>query len=494
MRLIKLSSKDETTADFTGYFNNLLVKKNSKVALKNLMIIPKDGIVIDDTNNNCRVYYNDNDSTYTTVTLTNGEYANRDELLIEVNRAFNQSMELSGVNSENELPNDAGCNGLEFNISSTDTEKTKLSWVRVNPSIWDKITLENVVTQPDGSFKKIAAVGNQNVFDSAILSNNFFITSSGFFTCKVTSKIGDGTKSWIVGLSQKNTKQVLYDTPYYDYWISCQNGTISIRTNSATFDFVDILNDDEEGTVFIYQSNGKIRYGYLREEALVETFYYNNSMANNIPFNKYFINVSIGNSDVVIKEGAIMYSGFTQYNMEKSIIENVEGQNVVLDSNNYENLTTALSDYKPNTNSRTTFKFLSNLNKILGFSDSLLRPNTSSGFVISKNKMIQDYILPSQGLTVICDSLFLNSFSSLRGNRQNILSFIPNYELVNYQNQHYIMYEDNELHWLDMDNNFDYDLSQLKIRILNGDEESKPLDILTGGVQLTLLIKSEDEK
>ena len=237
MRLIRLSTNQES-----GYFKNLinediLIKPQSKVALLNCSIsFKEENIVIDDDNNELEFQLTDDPTYKATVSLINGIYKTQDFL-----KMFNHVMNISFPFTGSNIGSLWDCN-IRFDKMNISLLRSLFSMPSI-PTINMINTDVNILGTTDNWFRN---GGTADTFDAFFFSNDSFINSCGTLAFKVKTK-----GEFFIGLSKEkiNPTSIISESTYNYGIYGFNNGTSyvlgTIYNGVQTLSII-VLEDDHQ--------------------------------------------------------------------------------------------------------------------------------------------------------------------------------------------------------------------------------------------------------
>lgn len=513
MRLLKLRSEDgENKSIMNSNFENMNIKANSQIALKNFCIYTEDDIIIDDTNNSCQFQVTKKGSNkgstvlddYFEIELNNGTY-NYYQFLEECDRAFNQSVEYNNGN--------VYINGFQFYVHDEEqpdpsttkfSYKIKIRFASAVPEIYTDYSLSGLTVDNNNMIIKSST---NNSWDGFLYGNKPISKSSGIYSFEYLQTLD---VEWIAGFTSGENKDGSILTPdKFSYYVRCKSDNklyVSFNDENGEQYLCDVQEADNIGSNYNYVqliiSEGSINVKHYHNGTLGAEL----EMDNKIIFENYYFEISIYTPDEEDKYFRVFTgNGLTSQSLRwtpnafykvNPLTNKVEANYDAI----YDDLLgTGIGKYR-------YLYFNSNLNNAMGF----LHKNQIYSY-LGMNGVFDGEtnvsILYPDSLTFLIDNMNLNSYSSITGTRYNILAHITNFNTVRKAVKIANTDENDDseadfscLSWegipifIDINNNIDMDVSNLRIRVVYGDEtKNKMLDICDNGFSATLIIKEKQE-
>jgi hypothetical protein len=487
VKLIKLSSNTliDNKARFTTYFNeDIHLKENSKIALRNLQLSPENvDIVTAGQGMKVSLWDNlDGSKNYKTILIPAGEYITDYGLAYEVYQALNSAFVLT----DTKLIRTGIYNRIMWNVQFDDNNKMNIDYKQIEDLYNTSLTTNENISYDDGTLV-YSKTDNFGTYD--------YLSTGSLPVCLCT-----GTLKFIISGSDLG---------------GCLIGVVKeiISTAAVTIDdfyFAVYTADDGLGASYVVKKSGEPA---LDTGVLVQL---NDVMEIRIQLGKFLLYVNGVNINNVNKSieytltneddhEAIQqyYPYFGLKNQNSQMKDITWTQNPFFSTN--ENGTffspvdplliqSSVNDAVP---SNVTIDFLNEFNYNLGFSKSFYQNNAVSGTFSAENSTTE-LRLPD-GLYVVIDNLRLNSYDynvvDNIGRRKNIVANLLRYDFTTKYN--IILYETDAPTYIDVDNKFPMTLNSLTISIYDQDNNllsvGAPDDYLTTSesktpIKLTLLI------
>ena len=506
MKLLRLRS-NENELIYNGLINdNLILNKNSKIALQSVSW-EKDTKVITITPDNSQITLNisgaQTASTDLVATLTEGlsynAKNNLDELLTDIKRAL--------INSFNiDVPK---CVGLQVEITERSNNTVRINFdqskiidffVELNTKNNNSVNV-NVDERAGNIYFKS---NNSHTFDAAIYRNTYGMIDPdegcGIFRCQINKLDGAGHTGFYIGLSTINP-----DTMGGDFNFAINKLAFGIEARNSTVDYKIIRRNDATGAILLTDSNE-----------------FPNSFADNDDDND-FLEISCNRGKI---EGAIYrHNGVTfvrnvlfseDYTLRQSglypIIAFAEPNTGGGAGNNVEIKKVRFTDIFRKDDIQTELNDINieHLNipvpsQDLQFCDFTLTLNEELANFLGMRivETIKDVELVanfrginpveffdnSETYLVLSETLALDSYdySDRKQKRRNILQVINN---IREKSERDVLYNTNNPIFIDINNADRITLNNLRLRILDSDES---IVNINGISEMTLLIKDEDE-
>ena len=477
MKLIRLTTESNQSY-FEAIFNSdLVIKPFSKIALSSFTTQLNNLNMIIDNQNNEISYTIDGNDNIKTLTLPNGVYtsATINQFWIDTTRIFNASME----NTVNQINRQWFC-GIEGGRVSFQL----LTGTRVAPQ---SVTSSNLYVTKNLENAGAGQGKMKNADASGGIGNNAYLyikspNNKGVSSLRATFFQEDSpTESgFVLGYTANNPNASTVDIDPADYLYGIRY--TQFTTPSVPYKF--IVNGVEDNAVGVYPEEGDIlsidtynnqiflrvyRGNRNEVETLFDGFY--NHQTNLFPL---LLFVGIG---TIIN--AIQFTSDPYYN-----INNTHGGEVILYDNG--------SLIKIPTKRTPTNCFLqfnsADLATILGYNktrypDINFAFEAEPNFIADKSFSLRDY---SESFIIELLNIKLQSMDSLSQGQRNFLYVIPQLSPI----KEHVVYQVPQLIFLDINNNFEINLREIKARVLT--------DTLNkvncyGLSQIVLIIKDKDE-
>lgn len=494
MKLIRLSTTNNDGV-FDNEFNaNINIKENSKIALTNISLEARQNEIIIDGSNDTIYHQYQSSLGVVPIKLTHGTYTsgNYSELLDEIQQQLNLSVKAVSIQI-----------GMQWEVSVSDlTKKVHLelkkseannplnSWVRKNVTV-----IANGKNYSYRSSDDSTTTNNNQMY-----LNTSFCKGGGIFQSRIKNLIYDGVagtddkkNGFYFGLTNKKPSDI--------GTVAIQNLEYGIRASTVTGKYNVVV--------------GGIEYNFNDNPEICNDVSVFKVDTGNPDNNNDVVEVSLNAGIIEIKvhqennENLIVYSKELPqelYNVDlfpciifRGGLDNVILSKIKYTKNPYVYSTgevvedVSASGFQPPGQKSTIpnmylqFGAIS-LATFLGFDnlrvpviDFVKGPNyTYSG----NNQFVITDVADSFILELL--NINLESYDSLSKQRRNILSVIPKTELLNGQ----VIYEANNLIWLDIGNANPISLRNIKARLLKNDLSK--LDI-SGLAIATILIKDSNE-
>lgn len=487
VKLIKLSSNTliDDKARFTTYFNeDIHLKENSKIALRNLQLSPVNiDIVTGGQGMKVSLYDNlDGSKNYKTIIIPAGEYITDYGLAYEVYSALNSAFVLT----DTKLIRTGIYNRIMWNVDFDDNNKISIDYKQIEDNYNTSLTTNENISYDDGTliYSKTGNFGNYDYLSTGSLPVNL-CTGTLKFTLSGTELGG-----CLIGLVKEiiSTSAVTIDDFYFAVYtaddplgrtyVYKKSGQPAIDTGIAAQ-----LNDVmeiriQEGKFLLYVNgvhiqsiNKPIEYTSTNEEG-------------HESIQQYYAYFGLKDEDSQMKDIIWTQNPFYSTNENGTYFSPVDPLLVQ----------SSVNDAVP---SNVTIDFLNKFNFNLGFQKSFYQNNAVSGTFTSENS-VTELRLPD-GLYVVIDNLRLNSYDynviDNIGRRKNIVANLLRYDFTTRYNM--ILYETDSPTFIDVDNKFPMTLNSLTISIYDQDNNllavGAPDEYLTTSIsktpiKLTLLI------
>lgn len=483
MKLLRITS-DRNDGVFSMSLNDgFTLKAHSKIALQSLTFEQLiRTITIGASNDEVTIIYKKGASgVEKKIKLAHNEYNtdNIDFLFEDLRNKLNKS--LNNYDLRNVL-------GLEWNVKKNNKNRINLYAERgiiiKNGKQFNDAEINNASFSSDKY--TFTGTGTQNY----VASSNFITRGSGrLYTYNNVTDADIG--SYIFGLSETNPTTLSGNAPVnlikYGFFIE--------KTSATTLNCQGINNGSLSGTNYIITKNIttlakshrpgiEINSGLIRlvvydqstntvTENELETFDYGNEKK----LYPYIINAGVVNNSTSKTTSGIQIRGYTEspYLLSSGIQDNTEE---VVDVG-------AIPSTRSVPTDRQIIFESGLLADFLGFNNATL-PNQLTlepNFVADRVFLLNSF---NDSFVVVLDDMQLDSYDSQEKGRKNILSIVPSAEI----NETGVVYEPNNYMFIDINNNYDINLSNIRLRVLQRDLST----VETRGLSVIgLLIKDKEE-
>lgn len=465
MKLLRLTSNDEEGI-FNAQFNEeIVIEPKSKMALHSLSFSQiQRALTIDSDNDEITVNYKLSSPAVTaTKQLTHKTYTadNVDFLLQEIQQLLNQTPLLENRNQH----------GLEWRVEKNQKNKIQI-YYKKNPTLKEmehaKIRNLTYVTTNNGSYHPTGGASANNY----IGSTDYLPLGCGYVRAKWINKANGDV---LIGLSQHNPDVEAYQIGNIKYGVFIDRANDEykyILNGNITATGITGTNNDDVIEVAI--QDGKINCNLYRvAQANVETIL-SVSYDNETKLYPYLV-ITGDNSNIV--NLFYNYSPFSNVSKSKS---------VYIDTSN-------MLGVKPpsrlNTPSNQSVVFESiEVAEYLGFISTDLGTQKTTEYNITAPNL---FLLNSYNDSFVVElfDLKLDSYDTQKKGRNNILAVVPSAE-VNENSSASIVYEPNNLIFINLNNYDKINLRNMRLRVLQRD--LTPLNI-KGLAVMSLLVKDADE-
>lgn len=533
-KLIKLITND-STANFDNQFRTeIVIKKNSEIALHSLSMVRED-VKININGSNDLLLFDLNGQQYE-VHLTHGNYSvhNTYNLINEINKEINSKINFADATAANKLFGSYVRvyidydNRLDFPQFTAQLIRPPFLGLRGN-TIGRNIVLNNCLINADSELSKSVDTVNASLNASNAFYPVPFIRGCGSFRAKIKLFVANinpaDPNGFIIGLTKHPEKLdetadtpftladiafgVSVDTPTSNYF-QIVNG-VSTDTGVAPLKFDASTNFTEHDYIDFTQSNNRIICTIFQDGATQNIFSEPNPYTNDA-YESYqedivrysneslygFIIFKAGQSRVIL-DGVRIHTG------DGPNIPSIRSEDVgVLPLTSY-----VMPEPQPAAvNCLFTLQFNSiKTANFFGFSTiqphlDLTRQAELSDFIRNICGVApreQTMIFGNMPFTVLDTSdiymvemlnIPLDSYEAFTEQRKNVLAVIPvNEENVN-QSDNTLQYESPNLNYISIKNDYDFSLRNIRARVVNSRFE--PIDT-TGSAHLTVFIRDSKE-
>ena len=532
-KLIKLITND-STANFDNQFRTeIVIKKNSEIALHSLSMVREDVKININGSNDLLTFAID--SHQIEVHLTHGNYSvhNTYNLINEINKEINSKINLADATANVKLF--GSYVRVTINYDS-DEDFPRLEAQLIRPPFLGlredfpgrSIVLNNCLINDDSELSKSTDAPNASLNASNAFYPVPFIRGCGSFRAKIKLFVANinpaDPNGFIIGLTKHPEKLdetadvpftladiafgISVDTPTSNYF-QIVNG-VSTDTGVAPLKFDAGTNFTEHDYIDFTQSNNRIICTIFQDGVTQNIFsepnpYTNDAYASyqeNLP--RYsdeslygFIIFKAGQSRVIL-DGVRIHTG------DSNTIPSIRSPDVgVLPLTSYVMPepqpagVNAIFDLQFNSIKTASFFGFSSINPFFDLSrDDLIGfKQNVCGVLIGEQTMI----FGNKSFTVLDTSdiymvemlnIPLDSYEAFTEQRKNVLAVIPvNEENVN-QSDNTLQYESPNLNYISIKNDYDFSLRNIRARVVNSRFE--PIDT-TGSAHLTVFIRDSKE-
>lgn len=490
--LLRLTTTNSLAVFDEDLYEDLVIKKNSSIALQNLTILQTPvNFLVDATNDEIKFKIIDGDPEMT-AKLSNVSYneSNINDLVSDINQQMNSVLINTNPATQADTPLVGKYNGSEYNAVFVGNT-FQISYKKTNfytPTL-TQVDVEaqhvSYATTNNGTFTRNG--GTEGNLDSYVYSTTPFVMGAGAIKAKIfnlsSAKQPVATKpvKIIFGLSEINPSNMknAMDVSKIKYGIILKNnnenydilidGNVQttnktcVNTNSMTFELY-------KGSIKcrIYSNNNN------RQATLFDVPYtYGQNLYPIILFER--TNFGDAGNEVSLNVVNFMrnqfYSPSSTFKEDNGIDEpSTLGANIPINGGGNSTMSLDLSNCV-------------SLAEFLGYTTTLFRyPNIGNSVVFAAQEQFTGIFRP-ESVVVELMNLPLKSYDFTEHRRRSILSVIPNFSNGNNK----LIYEANIPLYIDIDNSSDIFLRNIKARVLNSDLSEIQLN---GFITMTLLVKS----
>ncbi len=533
-KLIKLITND-SNANFDNQFRNeIVINKNSEIALHSLSMVRED-VKININGANDRLIFDLNNQQYT-VNMTHGNYSvhNTFNLLNEINRDINSLINIADADANNKIFGSYVRvsinydNRLEFPRFEAQFIRPPFLGLRGN-TLGHSIVLNNCLINNNTELVKSTDAPNASLTAANAVFPIPFIRGCGSFRAKIKLFVANinpaDPNGFIIGLTKHPEKLdnaanpitvadivfgVSIDTPTSNYFqivngVATDTGISPVKVGAGTpfteHDYIDFT-----------QSNNRIVCTIYQDGATQNIFSEPNPYSSDA-YTSYQDNILATYSNeslygcVIFKAGAsrIVLDGVRIHTGDGSFIPSIRSDDV----GNLPLTTYVMPEPQPSgVNCLFTLEFTNiKTAKFFGFS------SITPALDISRQAELNDFILnicgvnPREITMIFGDMPFtvldtsdiyivemlnipLDSYEAYTEQRKNVLAVIPvNEENVN-QSDYTLQYESPNLNYISIKNDYEFSLRNIRARVVNSRFE--PIDT-TGSTHLTVFIRDKGE-
>ena len=453
MKLINLRA---SSGDFTNVFSSdILIEPNSKIALTQANInLSVDNIVINNENN--IVYFQVGATEpQRIISLPPGNY-NKTELVEVLNIALNSALDITGGYEQ----------GFMWKVSTVDD---KLN-IKFNRSDYATLpyTIKANIAELNGKFTKNT---NTTVYDSYGGTAKTFINGCGTYSATVNNDAGISLvdMNLVFGFLSGKAQGATLPPTNYEYGIYINNGVYNIVIKNVIGGTLQPTNYALGDKLIIELTEGDLDFKIKRADnssVLLGTY-------NNYDFinNHLYPSVSIQEENTGVEN---IECNLNPYMITTSLA-------ITLTDTTEENLfDNFMLGSVVATNVYLTFTEISKV--LLGFynNDYILR-GISRTFIAEKSA---DKVSSSPSIALELKSLPLESYEGKSGTKKSILGIIPSLKIDENNN---IQYAPSNLIPIDINNKYLHNMNQIKMRLINYDDNSV-LSIGSKGISITLVV------
>jgi hypothetical protein len=474
---------DEDVSEYESVFNeDVLVKKDSKIALQSVSInFNPNQIYIDSTNNFFFLsiagqdgFGNVNpagDATSIRGQLNNGQY-NATTLMSELTYQLNRTNTYIITTTQT--------GRVEFNATTDANNKVNIQLVRtaddLNPPATD-YTINNITINTGGQQNAFTRNAGAAAGDySYAIYNPFWIRSRGSYRIRIPeNRIGT-----IVGLIENIPDAAIITTlPLNDYYLGIQNtdGDYTVRFNGTSFVVPNIVpaNDDiiiiliGEGNYRINISNGG-QISTIFEQAYTPDTY------------KRYLHGAIS---ILDPAGTCDRFRFTPSGFQLSTIDGIHEISNINELTN-PNYISKIGANPPGQSALLTLTLSNGLRDILGYQINTFATQKNPDSFLGIQNL--DLISFPNAILVELVNVPLNSYDAVSRRRKNILGFLPGFDRTSDTSNYY--YVASEMVFINTKLYSDTLINSWRIRITDGDGQLLGID--PGKIAINIVVISKD--
>lgn len=460
MKLLRLTTDNQQGLFDIKFNEEVDVEAKSKMALHSLSFEQlKRTIEIDSDNDEITVNYKTTSPAISrTKILTHNLYSpdNVDYLLENIQTLLNQTPLLENANQH----------GIEWKVEKGQKNKINIFYKK-NPTLRKIANPKNnnveYVTTNNGTYQPTGASGGY------VASTDFLPRGCGYFRAKWYTR-ADG--DLYIGVSQQN--------PDLNTGFSINNILYGVYVDRVAGQYKYILNGVLGGAVAVIGTNDWIETGIEDGKVVCNVYRDGEPAGNNLLSQEY--------NNITKLYPYLVFTG-TQANSANISYNYSSFSNVNSSSNDTHNVGAVPMPTARNTASNQSVVLESiELAEYLGFENRNLGEQLTTEYYALAPEL---FLLNSYNDSFVVEllDLKLDSYDSQKGTRRNILAVIPSAE-INEQSSAGIVYEANNLIWINLNNYEKLNLRNMRLRVLQRD--LTPIE-MKGLAVMTVLVKDKDE-
>jgi len=463
VKLLRLSSNNSTSLFDSTFNEDIILKPQSKVALKSLSIETKNDILIID-NFNSTIDFQVSTGFVKSFNLAHNTYSNNNfnDLLLEIQTNLNKNtgFDLNDFEVRRNY-------GLEW-LAHIDTDKKvsvgyDLGTLGEYPNNWNYDTnLVERVTTNNGTWKQKSTVPPSNTNTRSVLFNTYISKGCSYIRCRTARfdnnlSIHPASNGYIIGLSTTNISalepdEITDDMLTYGIAVSCDSA--NIRKYFSVINGVYNLS----AVVPVFIGNNDVNNDF---QEVIKNF---ENIELNVYQNGSDIKISIGVAPAVAEQKLYPYIVFRGPNCSLNNLRTIPSP--------YSNITQSASvdlgaPPQPARNPSNNFiQFSQSLAEFLGFKNARqpqvnfindVTVNYQADTIFKAEEIADSFIVEALNLKLESYDAFLNQ-------RKNIIAVVPKSNETGV-----IIYESENPVFIDLNNKNEILLRNLKIRVVRPD-------------------------